>query len=188
MNVLSALLGLGLLTSELWLAKLRRSSQQAGSHGADGGSLKLLWLVIAVAITAGVLLSVCGVGPRLPHGVPWGYVGAAVFAAGAVLRWWAIRHLGRFFTVDVAVSEGQRVVDDGPYRFVRHPSYTGLMLEFAGMGLALGYWPGFLVIVSLAFFALLRRIHVEEAALHAALGEPYAAYARRTKRLVPLIY
>ena len=188
MNVFSGLLGLGFLVSELWLASLRRSSAAAGSQAADAGSLSLLWRVIGCAIAAGVTLSAFGIGPHLPAGVPWGIVGAAVFIVGAVVRWWAIRHLGRFFTVDVAVTNGQRVVDDGPYRVVRHPSYTGLMLEFTGLALALGYWVGFAVVIVPILLALLHRIRVEESVLQAALGEPYAAYVRRTKRLVPFVY
>src|SRR5690348_17282812 len=67
--------------------------------------------------------------------------------AGMLFRWTAIRTLGRFFTVDVAVHEGHAVVDSGPYRLVRHPSYTGLLLAFAGLGLAFQNWISLLALL-----------------------------------------
>jgi protein-S-isoprenylcysteine O-methyltransferase len=108
--------------------------------------------------------------------------------AGIALRWWAIIHLGRFFTVNVAIAADHRVVDDGPYRFVRHPSYTGALMSFVGLGLTTGNWLAAVVLVVPISVAFLRRITIEERVLAAALGEPYRAYAARTKRLVPFLY
>ena len=188
MSRVSPFLGLLFFASEAALAWRRRSSHEAGSRDLDAGSLALLWRVIGGAIAAAVTLAMWRIGPPLPGGVPWGVAGAGVWAAGAVLRWWAIRHLGRFFTVDVAVSAEQRVVDDGPYRLVRHPSYTGLLLEAVGLGLALGNLLGFVVLAVPVLLVLLHRIRIEEQALRTALGEPYVRYCQRTKRLVPWAY
>ena len=73
--------------------------------------------------------------------------GAWVFALGALiawlgllLRWWSFVSLGEYFTMVVKTSEDQPVVDRGPYRVLRHPSYTGLLMAFAGGGLMLGNW------------------------------------------------
>ena len=187
MSLASPFLGLLFFASEFALGRWRRSSG-AGGREMDRGSLSMLWRVIGVAITAAVLVSALRIGPRLPGGVPWGWAGVAVWVVGAALRWWAIRHLGRFFTVDVAVADGHRVVDDGPYRFVRHPSYTGLLLEFAGLGLALDNPLSLTLMIFPTLLALLHRIRIEETVLRTNLGEPYAAYMRRTKRLIPLVY
>jgi protein-S-isoprenylcysteine O-methyltransferase Ste14 len=73
----------------------------------------------------------------------------------------------------------------GPYRWVRHPSYTGLLLIAAGIGLAAGTWPGLVVCLVLPAAAMLLRIRVEEAALTRVLGDPYRAYQSRAKRLIP---
>ena len=73
-------------------------------------------IVISLSIVAGVELSVNRVRPFLPAGLPWPTVGLGIFAAGVLLRWWSIWHLGRFFTVNVAVAADHRVVDTGPYR------------------------------------------------------------------------
>ena len=186
---LYALLDVALLLSELALVWQRPAARGTGGTDPDRGSMRLLWITISVALTAGHFVALSGIGPRL--GIPWparGWLGAGVFLAGLAWRAWAIRHLGRFFTVAVAVSADHRVVDDGPYRRVRHPSYAGLLLEFAGLGIVLGSWTALAVILVPIFAALVRRMNVEEAALHRALGEAYAAYVRRTRRLVPGIY
>ena len=188
MSLFASLLGITFLLSELWLARLRRSSREPGSQAADRGTLSLLWRVIMIAVTVGITLSSFDVGPRLPAGVPWGIVGAAVFCLGMALRWWAIRHLGRFFTVDVAVADHHQVVDDGPYRLVRHPSYTGSLLQFSGLALSLGHWVGVVVILVPVAVVILTRIRLEESVLQTALGEPYLAYMGRTRRLVPYVY
>ena len=188
MSLVSPFLGLLFCVSEVSLAWRRRSSRTQGSQNLDAGSFALLWRVITGAIVAAVALASWRVGPSLPGGLPWGALGAGVWAAGAALRWWAIWHLGRFFTVDVAVSAEQRVVDDGPYRLVRHPSYTGLWLEAGGLGLTLGNLLGLLLLLIPVLLVLLHRIQIEEQALRATLGEPYVRYCQRTRRLVPFIY
>jgi protein-S-isoprenylcysteine O-methyltransferase Ste14 len=93
--------------------------------------------------------------------------------------------LGRSFRTTVEVDAGQQVGTGGPYRWVRHPSYTGILLIAAGLGLAGGTWPGLAICLVLPPVAMLLRIRVEEAALSRVLGEPYRAYRRRTKRLIP---
>jgi protein-S-isoprenylcysteine O-methyltransferase Ste14 len=86
------------------------------------------------------------------------------------------------------VVDEQTVVDRGPYRWVRHPSYTGLLLTLVGLGLALGNWLSVLTLVVLPVAGLVVRIRVEERALLGALGEPYREYAGRHRRLVPGIW
>ncbi len=187
-SLVSGFLGIGFFLSEAGLALRRRASAKGTAVDRDAGSLRILWIVISASITAGWFLAARGVGPWLPAGLPWPLVGVGVFVTGAALRWWSIWHLGRFFTVDVAVAEDHRVVDTGPYRFVRHPSYTGLLLQFAGLGLSLGTLPALLVILIPPTMAILHRIRIEEAALHAHLANAYADYSLRTKKIVPLIF
>ena len=173
-----------LLVSELGLV-WRRPASRAPSTRLDRGSHLLLWVVIAGSITAGHLAGLGRIGPRLLPESFWSWFGAGLFAAGMTFRWWAIVHLGRFFSVDVAISRDHRVVDTGPYRLVRHPSYTGLLLQCAGLALSLGMAFSVFLIVVPTFLVLFHRIRVEEKVLLANLGESYAAYTRRTKRLLP---
>jgi protein-S-isoprenylcysteine O-methyltransferase len=104
------------------------------------------------------------------------------------LRWYSIFFLGRFFTVDVAVAADQHVIDTGPYRFIRHPSYTGVLLAFLGLALCFGNAATLFMLVVPTTAVFLYRIRIEEAALQSGLGEPYKQYMQRTKRLLPFVY
>jgi protein-S-isoprenylcysteine O-methyltransferase Ste14 len=98
-----------------------------------------------------------------------------------------MRVLGRYFTFNVAVHAGQTVVEAGPYRYIRHPSYTGALITVVGLGLVLGNWAGMIALVACVGTGYAYRIWVEESALVLALGEPYRAYMGRTRRLVPFV-
>jgi protein-S-isoprenylcysteine O-methyltransferase len=178
-NVMAMICGF----SELGLLLWKRSG--AHTRSADAGSLRILWVIIAVSMTSAFM--VAGSVPtawmpntRLPALI--------LFPLALALRWYSILYLGRFFTVDVAIANRHEVIDSGPYRAIRHPSYTGLLLEFAAIGLGLSNWLSLAVILVPTTAALLWRVHVEEAALTAALGTPYREYRARTKKLIPLIY
>ncbi len=184
---LAAYLGLLYLVSEALLIVARRSRQSADST-KDAGSLRLLWIVILVSILLGVNLSRRWPVAALPHQHVFAVVGFVIFIVGLILRWYSIIQLGRFFTVNVAIAEDHELIESGPYRWVRHPSYTGALLAFLGFGFSLGNWLALLVIMVPIFFAFGYRMNVEERALRSALGDRYTSYTRRTKRLVPFIY
>ena len=107
---------------------------------------------------------------------------------GLSLGEWAARTLGRFYRPRVTIHEGHHVVTRGPYRLIRHPVYAGGILTMVGIGLCLGNWISVAVCLAASLLGYLNRIHVEERALEAALGQPYLDYERRTKRLVPGIW
>jgi len=190
---LSALLGLIYLVSEVVLTITRRSRSKTGTK-QDKSTLGMLWVVIAVSIMAGVFVarsrSLRGV--LWPFELPesdWTAVAAiGLFALGLAVRWWAIVTLGRFFTVDVTIEKDHELVERGPFRYVRHPSYTGVLLAFVGWALTLRNWAAILVVLVPIFVAFVRRMNVEEEALSRALGERYIDYMKRTKRLVPGLY
>ena len=92
---------------------------------------------------------------------------------GMLWRWYAIATLGRFFTATVMIQPGQRIVTTGPYRFLRHPSYSGVLLIMAGMGCMIGNWGSILFVVSGLLFPLLYRIAVEEQEMLSAFGDEY---------------
>ena len=181
---LPAVLGLTYFFSELVLFFTRRSTAKTVSK--DANSLRVLWVVIGVCIWLSIQAE-----SRWPQAVlpSWAVpIGAALFVGGMILRWYSIIHLGRFFTVNVAIAADHQLVDTGPYRFVRHPSYTGALLAFIGFALVLRNWASVLVISLPIAFAFLYRINVEERALVQALGEHYRDYIKRTKRLIPFVY
>jgi protein-S-isoprenylcysteine O-methyltransferase Ste14 len=121
-------------------------------------------------------------------GPGWFVVGAVVGWCGLLLRWWSIATLGPLFTVVLRTSSDQVVVDRGPYRVLRHPSYTGLLAVFLGGGLAFGTWVGAVGASALLLVGLVWRIRLEERALTEALGEAYVEFARGRARLVPHVW
>ncbi len=165
------------------------SNTRDGAARAGGGGRRLA--VVPVVIAASVMLYLA---PRI---APAAAIrpGAAAFAAGMmvllgglVLRGWSIKTLGGYFTGRVMVSAGQPVITAGPYRLLRHPSYTGLLLACAGAGLTSANWAAAGAMILLPAVAVLWRIHAEEKALLATLGDRYRAYAGQHKRLVPLVW
>ena len=154
----------------------------------DRGSLAAFDVSGVLTVPLGIVLGFTDYG-RVRAGEP--YVAAAglvLMAAGTALRWAAIRALWRYFTVNVSILEGQRVVRAGLYGVVRHPSYTGLLLRYLGFGLAFANWLSAALVFLPLLCATVYRIRVEEEALRAHFGEEYEAYASVTKRLVPGIY
>jgi protein-S-isoprenylcysteine O-methyltransferase Ste14 len=115
-------------------------------------------------------------------------LGLAIVFAGAALRDWAILSLGRYFRREVTIEPGQRIVRRGPYRALRHPSYTGICLILAGFGLTFGSWVSAIVALLIVFVGLLPRIRVEEHALAQAFGSEYTTYATSTDRMLPHVW
>ena len=173
---------------EFWLL-LRDRAAGTGSTARDRGTRRLLVLSWLAAVAIALLAT--GAWRSRPVAALGGWAlpaGLAVMWTGVALRVWAVAVLGSAFRTTVEVDTGQAVVDRGPYRFVRHPSYSGLLIIAAGTGLALGSWLSLAALALLPLAALLRRIAVEEAALAEVHGQPYLTYTERTKRLLPGIW
>jgi protein-S-isoprenylcysteine O-methyltransferase Ste14 len=112
-------------------------------------------------------------------------LGVALVLAGLVLRLHAIWILGRRFTATVQVAADHQLIEDGAYRFVRHPSYLGALITIVGMAVMFRAWlaaPASAVLMGAVYH---RRIRLEERALEAALGAPYRSYRERTWALLP---
>ncbi|WP_426517594.1 methyltransferase family protein [Diaminobutyricibacter sp. McL0618] len=150
-------------------------------------------LVVASGFVVGIVGAVA-VSVRVTEAaIPFGrtalfVVGCAAMIFGIAFRGWSVIVLGRYFTVDVRVREHQEVVDRGPYRLLRHPSYTGLLCTCLGIGLALGNWVALLVAIVPTTLAIVFRIRVEERALLAGIGEPYREFCATRSRLIPHIW
>lgn len=181
-TTLSALL----LASEIALGVTKRSKSRAA--GKDRWTLPLLWAVIGLSIFAGLYLRDAFPQGRLPRPRAFYITGLILFVLGLIIRWIAIIHLGRFFTVNVAIAEDHQLIATGPYRYVRHPSYTGTLLIFLGFGLCMLNIFSLAAVVLPIAAAFLWRMHVEEEALRAAFQSKYEAYANRTHRLIPGVY
>ena len=118
----------------------------------------------------------------------WPVLGCLVGCAGVALRLWAIHTLGPLFTRHLQVGADHSLVIEGPYRLLRHPSYTGAILMFAGIGLGLGNALSVAACLALPAIGYIERISREELLLQQKFGEPYIEYAGQTKRLVPGVW
>jgi protein-S-isoprenylcysteine O-methyltransferase Ste14 len=115
-------------------------------------------------------------------------LGTVIGWLGLLLRWWSFGTLGKYFTTVVKTSADQLVVSRGPYRVLRHPSYTGLLAALLGCGLMLGNWVGTAASFLLILLALIYRLLREEHAMIDTLGDPYLDFAKDRARLVPFVW
>lgn len=176
-------------TLAVWIAiEIPRAlNRRPGAKQLDQGSLNFVRLcAVAAAVTAALAVNVRAA--AIPAGPVTFGAGLAIMWVGIGLRWWSFRMLGRYFTFTVQTSADQPVVTGGPYRFVRHPSYTGIMLVLVGIGATYGNWLSVAAFVVFPLIGFVYRIDVEETALSTTLGEAYTSYASGRKRLVPFVW
>jgi protein-S-isoprenylcysteine O-methyltransferase Ste14 len=187
MMPLSSLLGGAYFLSEIILGMVKRA--RSGSAALkDGNTTRVLWLIIMPCVFIAYQVE-CNVRRTGWAPLPWvSVLGAAVMIVALAIRWYSIIYLGRFFTVNVAIANDHQLIDGGPYRLVRHPSYTGALLAFIGLGICMQNWLSLLILTVGPTVAFLYRIRVEEAALAGAFGERYLEYMLRTQRLIPGVY
>jgi protein-S-isoprenylcysteine O-methyltransferase Ste14 len=151
---------------------------------ADRGSALLIYVSVFVSVAVAYAFALSGI-TLLPE--PFFYLGISMMLFGIAVREWAVATLRSYFSYVVRVREDHRVIQSGPYRYVRHPAYTGSIITILGLGVALRSLPGVLVLVAFFSVAYWYRIRVEERALLSAMGQEYGEYMKRTKRLVPFV-
>jgi len=162
---------------------------RAGAQCQDKGSHLVLLCLIVFGLLLGVLLAWKVQAFAITSAnVFLFWLGILLMYAGIALRLYAITTLGAFFTAAVAIAAEQTVIEAGPYRLIRHPSYTGFLITLLGFGLSLtNNWLSLLVIMGCALLGFSYRIHVEERVLKTHLGQRYQEYMQRTKRLIPFV-
>lgn len=174
------------MISELMLLILARSGNNDQDY--DKGSIKWLNTIIYVCIAAAVGIGFTGIG-KIHAGIsiiPW--VGLCFIVIGLIIRWTAILTLRKYFTTNVVIQSDHKIIKTGVYRFIHHPSYTGSIISFCGLGLAFSNWISFIVLVVPITIALLKRIEIEEQALQSAFGKEYEDYRKNSWYLFPWIY
>jgi protein-S-isoprenylcysteine O-methyltransferase Ste14 len=165
-----------------------RQRRRAGGVAARDPSFAVLLACIGAAVVAAEVLGRRGRLPW-PGGLVWPVVaGLVLIAAGIGLRAWSIAALGRFFQYQIEVQSGHRVVASGLYRYVRHPSYTGMALVLTGIALACDDVWSLVAVAVLGGAGLAVRIGAEERQLAQELGAEYEHYASGRKRLVPGVW
>jgi len=175
-----------LIASEVFGAALvpQRRRRSATRVKRDRGSRVLITFAIVVSMLIAFYFGYANVG-ELPNWIF--YVGISLVFLGVLVRQYAIAILGRFFSLSVQIAEDHKVVDKGPYRLVRHPSYTGVLITSIGLGLAVQSLGALLVLLLFFGVSFGYRMYVEERTLLSGLGQDYACYMKRTKRLIPFL-
>ncbi len=166
-------------------AKVSRKEASVRDRGSMGILIGLQWAGLALNFLLGWLF--------LTAAIPWYrttlfLLGVTLILLGVALRWYAIWTLGNYFTRDVAVSTDQAVVQNGPYRYIRHPAYSGTFLTMVGVGLAMTNWASLVALLTCVLLGHMYRVRVEEKALIHAIGRPYVEYMHRTRRFIPLVF
>ncbi len=184
-RILWLLLCLLWVGAEVLLARKNQLKNNGMIIDKEHRSQWILWITLICSLVAALFFKTQGLAPIGIAYLPRQFMALLLFAAGLYLRFIAIRKLGHFFTTNVSIQSEHRLIIDGPYSWVRHPAYTGLIIAFAGAGFAMG---DLIAIVSLtvpAFFAFNYRIDIEEKMLSKRFGMQYSNYCKKTKKLLP---
>lgn len=169
--------------SEVLIGILTRS-KKSESDSYDQNSLGIIWIVIIASIATGVFIAF-----RFPRFNEFEYfLGMSLIIIGISVRVIAILSLNSLFTSNVAIQHGHTLKTNGIFKKVRHPSYSGSLLSFLGLGVTLGNWISLVIIFLPVLGAFLFRIHVEEKTLTKNFQEEYLTYKKRSKKLIPYIF
>jgi protein-S-isoprenylcysteine O-methyltransferase Ste14 len=123
----------------------------------------------------------------LPESPAVRLAGLGLFTSGFLLMHWAAARLGKQFNVEISLHKDHRLITDGPYKYLRHPRYFGIIVFATGLALVFRSLLA-LVVTAGIFLVLRRRIRKEESLLQERFQDQWKDYARRTWRLIPFVY
>lgn len=179
--------GLWILWCGFWFALSRRTKPTAERESILSGAVYRLPLFVGVLLLVDPHMPFPWLTARFrPRSQAWFGLGAALVAVGLYWSCLARLHLGRNWSGVPEVKQGHELIRTGPYRWTRHPIYTGLLLAVLGSALALGQWRG-LVAVALIIASFLRKISIEERLMTARFPDEYPRYRAEVPALVPIV-
>lgn len=166
-------------------------SGRKGTKDADSKDRGSLWVIMGGMWTALLIAYALAFVKTWTFPPAWltplFVAGVLMILLGSLLRRYCFRTLGEYFTGDVKARADQPVITSGPYRLVRHPSYTAGMMMFIGIGLALGSWLSLAILTIATVATYSYRVMIEERALVDTIGEPYRSYMKERKRFIPYV-
>ncbi len=170
-------------------ARIGQEAKSLERGESDRGSTDLIvvaFSLAALSVLAGPVLDYYQI--SVLNSTLIGWLGIILAMLGIALRVWAFRTLGRFYTRTLRIAENQHIVQEGPYHWIRHPGYLGVILMWIGAALATTNWLAVLIIVIVLPTAYYYRIQTEELMLASARDQEYDQYRTRTWKLIPYIY
>lgn len=151
----------------------------------DKGTYILIYLSIILSIVISINLGYREIA-LLPEIVF--YVGIISILLGIFIREYSVITLGKFFSFQISVIEKHKLIENGPYHYIRHPAYTGGILSIIGISISLRSMIAVIIVIIMSTIAYGSRIKYEEKILVHEFGEEYIRYRNKTKKLIPLIY
>jgi protein-S-isoprenylcysteine O-methyltransferase len=154
----------------------------------DQGTQRLVWILLVSCFIVAWVPVILDLGRLLILGAWLTWIGTTIMIAGIIFRQYSISVLGKFFTGQVSIQANHKLIKEGPYRHIRHPSYLGILIITAGLGIALSNWVSIILCVVLSAIGIIRRIKVEEKELESHFGKQYEDYKKCTWAVIPYIY
>ena len=157
-------------------------------NAVDRGTMRLVWILVASCYVTAWLPVILDFGRLVVLGDWLTWVGIAIMISGIVFRRYVISILGKFFTTTVQIQKDHELIKAGPYRYIRHPSYLGILIMTLGLGIALANWISLILCIVLPIIGVIKRIQVEEKELEQHFGKQYQDYRKNTWCVIPHIY
>jgi len=179
-------LGLIWLIAEIKLA--RRSRKNTAAVAREVRTETSIWLVFGAGISIAFVFKHLQWLPFPIAYLPRQALAVVLVCAGLALRYAAIKTLGGLFTTQVQIHNNHRLISVGPYRLIRHPAYSGILLAFTGVGIAFGDLLALLALTLPSFLAINTRITLEEQWLSSTFHNSYLDYCQNTRKLIPWLY
>lgn len=186
-RILWLIIGLLWIAAEVRLARRAKPGQLA-IVASERQSRRRLWLSVLLGLGLALLFKQLSWLPIPISYLPRQLLAMSLFAGGLGLRYWAVCQLGHFFTTHVTIQQQHCLIQTGPYRVIRHPAYTGLLLALTAAGLAMGDFLALTLLLLPNFLAFKSRIKLEEEMLRQSFSEAYEQYIDRSWRLIPGIF
>jgi protein-S-isoprenylcysteine O-methyltransferase Ste14 len=173
--------------SGIFINLFRKEKNEKIKYTEDENTLLWFRVLVPMALLISVIFYVLKMG-HFPIGATGLSIGYLVLALGLIIRWVAISSLGNAFTVKVSILEKHTLKTNGIYRYIRHPSYTGLLLYYLALGIIMQNGVCFLLLLIFPLLAVINRIQVEEKVLLENFQSEYDNYQKRSWRLIPFLY
>jgi protein-S-isoprenylcysteine O-methyltransferase Ste14 len=173
-----------LLFSIYWEIEAKKAASDKSTEPAVSRGFHVFLINVAMLLE---ILPIVGLGRFLPGSPILIVTGIAIEFSGLAVAIWARRHLGANWSGRIAIKVGHELIRTGPYRRLRHPIYTGIIIMYFGLAIVSGERLA-LIGFALVLLAYWRKIVMEETALGAAFGDSYQAYRRESWALIPGVF
>jgi protein-S-isoprenylcysteine O-methyltransferase len=177
-----------ILLSGVFINTNKNATKNATKIVDDNNSILIFRIVFPVVIILSFVFCYLNIGSFCNLSKFQIIIGVLLFVIGILLRWRAINSLQQQFTVKITIINNHQLNTQGVYKYIRHPSYTGLIIYYLGLGLTMQNWCSILILIIPIFWVIHYRINLEENVLEKHFKEKYYLYKQSSKKLLPFVY